>query len=394
MSQLAPKPQPSPSPSTTKAARPTVKPRTPPPIRPSTAAGVAEKAPGGVGPEPPTTLRMRGSGGDTGVGSRGAVDQVARDLVMHFVRSLIGSPANATRPAGGIGTDAARTALRSLARADEVASTNERLTDARPGRLVAAGREVVPIAPPSGPDIPFVLESDFGGSFLRTIGYQLKPWTVGAISQTWTPGRFLLGLPMDGIRIDNTVMVSLGPDAWKVSVGRVTAHSNGATADLEVQTADIIQGSVTFPAGLNLTLSVWNDTRHGTDQSVYTGGIKFDVAKPRWNVTLGERRLDRVSLTFRVGTGIPDGSAVEKVDGHDQYVARAIAYPDASKAHLMLTGRFHDSKGQHLELSAVLSSGDLQNAVQSRLLHTGFGLAPEFPNTGETGFHLEAKFEF
>jgi hypothetical protein len=235
--------------------------------------------------------------------------------------------------------------------------------------------------------VPIVSESDAGLSEINSIGRQFERWNFGGSIQQWAAElpRFLLDQPTLGARTDATLILTVGGESARVIVGRVTAVANGVLARLETQTSDIVG----MGAG-SWSLYIWNDTIHHTDQSIYTGGGKVDVDTSKWVVTLGDYRLDKISLGLRVGTGIPDRSEVEQIDGHLQYKTEGIKFPDASKGHVIASATFVDREGRELELTGVVSSGDVQNLVQSKILHSGLGLAPEFPNTRELGIFVNA----
>jgi hypothetical protein len=241
------------------------------------------------------------------------------------------------------------------------------------------------------PVVPFVAESDVGLSNLKSTGWRGERWKLDTSVQQWDADlpRFLLTQPTIGERVDTTVMLTVGGESVRVGLGRVTAMANGHIVDLEIQQADIAQVGIG-----RWSLSIWNDTRHGTDQSVYTGGGAVVGDTSRWKVTLGDYRLDRISIVLRVGTGIPDRSQTEQVGDHRVYKPEGIKYSDASKGHLIMSGRFRGPGGREIHLTGVLSSGDLQHLVQSKILHTGLGLAPEFPNTNEIGFFVSADVNY
>jgi hypothetical protein len=329
-----------------------------------------------------------------------AAEKLARQALEVMAETLSGSKLDFSRTDAGIDVSTIKSLLEAFAKRSNT-------TGLPAGRAPQAGfPPLAPLAtddvseaqsqsdwakPISVPVVPMVAESDAGLSDIKSIRRQIGPFTFEGSVQQWVADlpRFLLSQPTTGERVDTTAMLTVGGESFRVGIGRVTATADGVIADLETQRADIAQLTIG-----PLTLSIWNDTRHNTDQSVYTGGGKTEGDTARWKVTLGDYRLDRISLGFRVGTGIPDRSQTERVGDHRLYKPEAIKYSDASKGHLIASGTFLSTDGREIELTGILSSGDAQNLIQSKLLHTGLGLAPEFPNTNEVAVFVNAAFRF
>jgi hypothetical protein len=155
-------------------------------------------------------------------------------------------------------------------------------------------------------------------------------------------------------------------------------------------------GIATVMAG-HLSFSYWNDHKFWW-WPMGDGGDQGDTAgvQMRWNVShknwpVHGWRIQNLSITMRLATGIPDCGSAQPMRNGSVYTSVAFSAVDRGDIDLNLS--LLGPKARWLEAGITVNSGAVRNAVQSKTVHHLMNV-PEFPKTNQFGAMVHMRLIF
>lgn len=191
------------------------------------------------------------------------------------------------------------------------------------------------------------------------------------------------GVPTAGPRYDSYGGVRIGSPRTNLTLGARTTYSNTESRLASVEQQRVGVASLTL--GGRVRFKYWNDHSFwwwpmgdGGDQGD-TAGLQFAYNLRPHELTTGRWRFDDLSLTLRLGTGIPNRASAKPMG--DGMVYSEVRFSDINRGDVDLSTSLTDMRAQKLEIGILVNSDSVRHGAQDRVVHHTLGI-PEFPQTG------------
>jgi hypothetical protein len=191
------------------------------------------------------------------------------------------------------------------------------------------------------------------------------------------------GVPTGGPRYDSYSGVRIGSERTHLTLGARTTYANAESRLASAEQQRVGVASLTL--GGRVRFRYWNDHKFwwwpmgdGGDQGD-TAGLQFAYNLRPHRLAFDAWRFDDISLTLRLGTGIPNrGSAVPMGDGS---VYSHVRFSEINRGDVDVSTSLTGRHAQKLEVGILVNSDHVRHATQDRAVHHTLGI-PEFPRTG------------
>ena len=244
--------------------------------------------------------------------------------------------------------------------------------------------------------VPSVIGSEVRFSLKIGEVRQIRSWPLRYVScDEITPpqARLQWGVNTYGARLDSYKALRLGSDAYNLQIGMRSTNSNSHLRRVEEQRV----GVATLTLAGQYRLSYWNDHAFwwwpmggGTDQGDTAGLSMTYMLGNRGFPLLDAWQWRDVNVALRLASGIPDKKSVVTQQGTTFY--SNVEFSGIDRGDIDVNTVMSNRDQQILTVGLWVNSGELRNAVQSKLVHKNLKI-PELPKTDQLEVMLYLKLE-
>jgi hypothetical protein len=239
------------------------------------------------------------------------------------------------------------------------------------------------------PSVPVIQSSEVRFSIQEPL--QIRPifnWPLSHVTcGEITPSqlRTQWGVPVSGARYDGVQALRLGSSRNNLTL---SVRSTSASADDRLQVVEKQRvGVASITLGGLVRFKYWNDHAFwwwpmgdGGDQGD-TAGLQFSYNVFQHKLQTGPWTFEQFSLSLRLATGIPNRSSARSMG--DGMVYTEVKFPEVDRGDIDVSAALQHTKLYRMDVGITVNSGQVRNAVQSKLVHQSLGI-PEFPRTDQT----------
>jgi hypothetical protein len=198
-------------------------------------------------------------------------------------------------------------------------------------------------------------------------------------------------------RLDSYQGLRFGSEKNNLTLGYRSTNVGSGSRIAQVENQRVGVASLTLDG--RFRFKYWNDHSMWW-WPMADGGDKGDTAGLQFSYNLGHHgfragkdwQFNELSLTMRLGTGIPDPKSIVPM-GDGQLYSR-VEFSAIDRGDLAISTSLTGPRRQRLELGLVVNSGAVRHTIQSDIVHRNMGI-PELPRTNHVEVMIYIKlFEY